>query len=733
MKKIILILSMILLGMTTSGNNINEKQDLSGESNLSESSDSILTRIPDWETGIDEIESRYGESISSGDLNGDGFDDVAVGAPAYDTVGAVFIYYGSSSGPSIVPDKIINGSGTGFGVSISCEGDVNNDGYSDLIIGDTDDEGHVHSYHGSATGIKDTADWISNSYGAGNFGSDVSSGGDVNGDGYDDLMASVHEYIIDSLHIGALVFLGSADGFTDTAGPSWTASFPYNPGGNLGLSVSITGDVNGDGFDDALMSASSNENYVLDTNGKVLLYYGSLERQMFDPADVILKQDGFSENFGKNLSIVKDVNNDGFDEIAVTYYIILNGNTNIYFGSHDGPTSNNYYNISGSRFDPTDINTAGDFNNDGFNDVIFQTYSLSETNVFFGIPNGLFENPYKIGGSRGKLASGDVNGDGISDVLVSSLIDYSLNQPRAYGFFGSSNRVEYLTFTPNDTIISNTDELCIGTLVQSQYGLPMSGISVNYIVKGANIISGNSLSDSIGISRFCYTSQSSGRDTIISFYEGISDTAFVVWDYPLPVELSTFNSSVTGRNVTLSWSTNSELNNSGFDIERLASQSGSAIKNEWSKAGFVNGNGTNTEPVNYTFTDKNLLTGKYKYRLKQIDFNGNFEYFELTEEVSIGIPDKFELSQNYPNPFNPVTNLEFGISELGFVSLKIYDVTGRELVTLVNEVKEPGYYRINFNAGNLSSGVYFYRLVVSSSNSMITENFSAVKKMVVLK
>ena len=140
MKKIILILSMILLGMTTSGNNINEKQDLSGESNLSESSDSILTRIPDWETGIDDIESRYGESISSGDLNGDGFDDVAVGAPAYDTVGAVFIYYGSSSGPSIVPDKIINGSGTGFGVSISCEGDVNNDGYSDLIIGDTDDE-----------------------------------------------------------------------------------------------------------------------------------------------------------------------------------------------------------------------------------------------------------------------------------------------------------------------------------------------------------------------------------------------------------------------------------------------------------------------------------------------------------------------------------------------------------------------------------------------------------------
>jgi hypothetical protein len=89
------------------------------------------------------------------------------------------------------------------------------------------------------------------------------------------------------------------------------------------------------------------------------------------------------------------------------------------------------------------------------------------------------------------------------------------------------------------------------------------------------------------------------------------------------------------------------------------------------------------------------------------------------------------LSQNYPNPFNPVTNLEFGISELGFVSLKIYDVTGRELVTLVNEVKEPGYYNIKFNAANLSSGVYFYRIV--RARLADAGDFVAVKKMVVLK
>ncbi|MGB4852618.1 MAG: T9SS type A sorting domain-containing protein [Ignavibacteria bacterium] len=91
------------------------------------------------------------------------------------------------------------------------------------------------------------------------------------------------------------------------------------------------------------------------------------------------------------------------------------------------------------------------------------------------------------------------------------------------------------------------------------------------------------------------------------------------------------------------------------------------------------------------------------------------------------------MSQNYPNPFNPVTNLEFGIAKLGFVSLKIYDVLGRELVTLVNEIKDPGYYKIKFYAGNLSSGVYFYRLVVSSPNPMTADDFVAVKKFVVMK
>lgn len=105
----------------------------------------------------------------------------------------------------------------------------------------------------------------------------------------------------------------------------------------------------------------------------------------------------------------------------------------------------------------------------------------------------------------------------------------------------------------------------------------------------------------------------------------------------------------------LNWSTSSETNNYGFDIER------SLINTEWNKIGFVSGNGTSSSINNYLFEDKNLNSGKYKYRLRQVDYNGNYEYYNLTNEVVIGTPDKFSLKQNYPNPFNPSTKIEFDI------------------------------------------------------------------------
>jgi len=195
------------------------------------------------------------------------------------------------------------------------------------------------------------------------------------------------------------------------------------------------------------------------------------------------------------------------------------------------------------------------------------------------------------------------------------------------------------------------------------------------------------------------------------------------WEYSetlLPVELSSFISNVTGTDVTLNWTTASELNNSGFDIERKNAESGN-----WSKVGNVTGNGTVSTPQNYSFTDRGLTTGKYNYRLKQIDFNGNFEYFNLSNEVGIGIPENYSLSQNYPNPFNPSTKISYELPMDGMVSLRLFDMAGREVASIVNEVQNAGYYTVNFNASSLSSGVYFYTI---SSN-----NFIATKKLMLVK
>lgn len=188
----------------------------------------------------------------------------------------------------------------------------------------------------------------------------------------------------------------------------------------------------------------------------------------------------------------------------------------------------------------------------------------------------------------------------------------------------------------------------------------------------------------------------------------------------LPVELSSFSALVSNRDVTLSWTTLTELNNSGFDVQRKPASSTS-----WESIGFVNGNGTSNTPHNYEFVDRSLETGRYNYRLKQTDFNGNFEYLNLTSEVAVGVPAHYNLSQNYPNPFNPSTSINFDLPVDGKVSIKLFDMAGREVATLINELKTAGYYTLRFDASNFSSGVYFYRLT--------SGDFVSTKKMMLIK
>jgi hypothetical protein len=229
---------------------------------------------------------------------------------------------------------------------------------------------------------------------------------------------------------------------------------------------------------------------------------------------------------------------------------------------------------------------------------------------------------------------------------------------------------------------------------------------------------------------------------------------------PTPVELISFTANLTEKEVLLNWQTATEVNNYGFEIERqIVTQIARNLRNEWETIGFIQGHGNSNSPKSYSFTDVNPPSGKIQYRLKQIDVDGEFEYSDEVE-VNISAPNKFELAQNYPNPFNPTTTIKYFIpvviarsgatrqsheksanpkyttdchaktdvlsrNDVTNVSLVVYDLLGHEVVTLVNKRQVPGNYSIKFDASNLASGIYFYRLQ--------TGDFIQTRKMVLMK
>ena len=188
-------------------------------------------------------------------------------------------------------------------------------------------------------------------------------------------------------------------------------------------------------------------------------------------------------------------------------------------------------------------------------------------------------------------------------------------------------------------------------------------------------------------------------------------------DLPMPVELSSFTSITNGRNIQLNWETKTEKNSDKFVIERKAYDT-------WESIGSVKSAVLSNSPKQYSYTDKNLQSGKYQYRLKMVDNDGTFRYSSTIETV-VEVPNEYSLLQNYPNPFNPSTVINYSTPQDGKVTLKVFDITGKELVVLVNENQKAGHYSVNFDASRLSSGVYFYTLNSGS--------FMAAKKLTLIK
>lgn len=198
----------------------------------------------------------------------------------------------------------------------------------------------------------------------------------------------------------------------------------------------------------------------------------------------------------------------------------------------------------------------------------------------------------------------------------------------------------------------------------------------------------------------------------------------------VPVELTSFTAQQKNSSVFLNWSTSSEKNNSGFEVQRKLYIDGT--KTGWKSIGFVNGHGTTVQQNYYSFVDDEVVSGnsglsaaKYYYRLKQIDFDGSYE-FSNEVEVEIETAGRFSLSQNYPNPFNPSTEISYSLPNSGHVSLKVFDALGVEVAILINEEQPAGSHKIVFGAGNnLASGIYVYRLFVNGN--------SLTRKMILMK
>lgn len=401
-----------------------------------------------WLLEADQDSALYGISVGGGgDFNGDGYDDLIVGSPWHENQafreGAAFFYYGSPLGVSNTPDWVLESGllGGALGVSTAFAGDVNGDGYDDLLVNILGYEpqpvrqGRILLIYGSASGIsQNNIDTIDNPVIGDDFGLAISTAGDVNGDGYDDILIGFQGYRVNNTVIGsALAYYGGPNGIADTIG-WWEEGDQFSSA--FGISVNTAGDVNGDGFDDVIVGASAFRDTV-SGQGKIYVYYGSSQGLDTIPAWTFVGTKG-GEFLGASVCSGGDVNNDGYDDIVVGAWGYTDPYTHqgaafAFYGSSSGLDSVANWSVKGDIiFFRTGQAVAGlgDINQDGYDDVVIGSWyafqgenSEGVIDIYFGGPTGLASTKsWRAEGNqdRGHLgvsvsSAGDVNGDSYLD------------------------------------------------------------------------------------------------------------------------------------------------------------------------------------------------------------------------------------------------------------------------------------------------------------------------------
>jgi hypothetical protein len=409
-----------------------------------------LDTSPDWMTTGEGEANNFGYSVATaGDVNGDGYADVVVGADRYKQfTGRTYVYLGNATGLGATPIFKATGEDVNnhFGYSVNTAGDVNGDGYDDIIVGAYHYKGftgRVYVYTGNANGLSATPALTITGEGPNiYFGRAVGPAGDVNGDGYDDIIVAAQAY--DNWIGRVYVYAGSPSGVDAT--PIFTAS-GEGPSNSFGRSVGTAGDVNGDGYSDIVVGAPG----YGDFQGRIYVYAGSAEGPGAFPTFTATGEGGNGQ-FGYSAGTAGDVNRDSYDDLIVgaNRQSKNTGRVYVYAGSRNGLSATPIFTATGegeyNHFGHS-VSTAGDTNGDGYDDVIAGAYHYNDSTgrvyVYSGTANGLSITPILSATGEGPASAfgssvgtaGDVNGKGHADLIIGAY-GYDNYRGRAYLYLG---------------------------------------------------------------------------------------------------------------------------------------------------------------------------------------------------------------------------------------------------------------------------------------------------------
>ncbi len=744
---------------------------------------------PAWSQEPDVANAWMGASVDqAGDVNGDGFADVIVGVPG---MNQARVYLGSPAGLlSTYWSATGSAADEEFGYSVSGAGDVNGDGYSDVIIGGYAHDGfrgRAYVYLGSPAGLGATYHWrVTGATAAGRFGGSVSSAGDVNGDGYSDIVVGAFlENYVGAVH----VYHGSSTGLTSTA--SWTiAGTQVNAW--FGSVVTGGGDVDADGYDDVLIGGQRHDNAGLGQCGVVFMYRGTGGGLLTTPSWVQYGDKAGAE-FGYDVSFAGDVNGDGLSDVVIGAYQYDNGEANegrsyVYHGSLSGlgaaPMWQVESNFPGAYWGSSAAG-AGDVNGDGYSDVIVGGYRFAQAylgegraSIYHGSATGLSTTAAwtALGGAVDRnlgyslSCAGDVNGDGFGDVII-GVTGYTNGQSlegRCAVYMGNLQRArqartrQYRSdlITPVQTSNGTFQADCawgIGQDVWSAmgrarvrlvweykgHGPPFQGAPFTTWTGSTGQDLGWSDTGLLGseIKRVLSTSTGStshpawrvrvehhpatsldGRVFGRWFYHGVHEnqvpsvkTEFGVCGL-LPVVLSDQRTTCAGGGVRLEWTTATERNCAGFIVER--SWDGTT----WDVLGGVECAGNSQTPNGYSFHDEERPQVVRYFRLKQIDEAGTVAVLPVIPALPCAVTS--QLLHVWPNPVAGTLNLEVArqIDGLeGGLLLTLFDATGR----CVRSRPAASDQVISLDMTDMASGAY--TVVLSSMDGSVVGRSRVVK------